>query len=186
MLDMKKSILIVIWVALLTSCGMMYESTSNLNLNQTQVVLSSDNFHVVKQVSGGASGTYIFGFGGFGKKSVMNTSISKMTEAAKLTGPQAIIDVSTKTHVRTVLGVWSQISAVSTGTVIEFTRSHSDHYRPASEDNETPVVELGKKRLNSAAIETESTVQSNDYDVRQEEKKEGNGIRKYINGLKKK
>ncbi len=117
---MKRLFYLVLAAVLLSGCGTMVQPTSNLNLTQTQVVLSSDNFHVVKQVSGVATGTYVLFFGGFGTNSVKNTSVSKMVEGAGLTGAQTIINVTTKTHVRTVLGIWSQVSAVSTGTVIEF------------------------------------------------------------------
>ena len=75
---MKRLFYLVLAAVLLSGCGTMVQPTSNLNLTQTQVVLSS------------------------------------------LTGAQTIINVTTKTHVRTVLGIWSQVSAVSTGTVIEF------------------------------------------------------------------
>ena len=47
----------------LVGCGVSQNLTTNANLNQTNVVLSQKNFHVVKNVEAQASATYVFGIG---------------------------------------------------------------------------------------------------------------------------
>lgn len=59
-------------VLLLASCGVSQNLTSNANLNQTNVVLSQKNFHVVKTVEAETSATYVFGIGGMSKKALYN------------------------------------------------------------------------------------------------------------------
>ena len=47
-------------VLLLAGCGVSQTLTTNANLNQTNVVLSQKNFHVVKNVEAEATATYVF------------------------------------------------------------------------------------------------------------------------------
>ena len=39
---------------------------------------------------------------------------------AQLTGSQAIVNASISTHVQTVLGIYTKVTAYATGTVVEF------------------------------------------------------------------
>ena len=68
-LIMKKliKITLIFCVSLfLTSCsGLSSHLTKNLNLQQTNVVLSEANYHIVKHVDTEVTATYIFGFGGY-------------------------------------------------------------------------------------------------------------------------
>lgn len=52
----------------LTSCGLGSVLTSNQNSLQTNVVLTQNNYKVVKTITGEATTTYIFGLVGFQKK----------------------------------------------------------------------------------------------------------------------
>ena len=81
-------------VILLSSCGVNQYLTSNKNLNQTNVVLSQKNFHVVKTVEAKVSATYVFGIGGLSKKALHNNVVAELTKKAQLTGSQALINVT--------------------------------------------------------------------------------------------
>lgn len=102
-----------------TGCGVMNNLTTNANLTQTQVQLSSNNYRIVKQVVGEATDTYVLGIGGLGKAALSNTSYANMLKKANLQGSQAIIHSTTSVNVRRIL-VWTQKTVVTTGMVIEF------------------------------------------------------------------
>ena len=106
-------------VFLLTGCGLTSNMTQNLNLNQTSVVLSQANFHVVKTVSASVSARYVFGLGGLGKKALENNAVADLTKEAGLTGSQALVNVTVKSSTKTILFL-SQVTFYAEGTVIEF------------------------------------------------------------------
>ncbi len=105
----------------LTSCGFHNEATSNINQHQTSVVLSKNNYRVLKTVSGESQQTYIFGIGGLSKKSLTQSAHNEMIKNADLKGSQAIINTTVQYKVSTILGIKSDVTAIVTGTVIEFT-----------------------------------------------------------------
>lgn len=104
---------------LVASCGLSTNYTQNLNLNQTEVVLSKANFHVVKQVIGQASATYVFGIGGISMQSLQGNAVSDMIRNAKLTGSQAVINVTFKRTDRVIFMV-DDTTWYAEGTVIQF------------------------------------------------------------------
>jgi len=104
---------------LVASCGLSTNYTQNLNLNQTEVVLSKANFHVVKQVVGKASATYWCGIGGASAKSLQGNAITEMIKNAELTGSQAIINVTFKRSDNVVL-IMNNTTWYAEGTVIQF------------------------------------------------------------------
>ena len=73
---LTKVIVAVAAVILLSSCGMNANLVTNHNLNQTNVVLSQKNFHVVKTVKAEVSASYIFGIGGLSKKALHDNVIA--------------------------------------------------------------------------------------------------------------
>jgi uncharacterized secreted protein with C-terminal beta-propeller domain len=109
----------VVAVLFLASCGASQSLTTNANLNQTNVVLSQKNFHVVKQVSAEASATYVFGIGGLSKKSLYNNAVAELTKAANLTGSQALVNVTVKNSGKLIL-FFGKVTYHAEGTVIEF------------------------------------------------------------------
>lgn len=117
---MKKLFFLGTMVMLLSSCGIHIPNTSNVNENQTQVVLSQRNYKIVKHVSGYSEQTYILGFGGLSKKSLKESAISDMIKNAELTGSQAIINTNVQFKNAFYL-VASTCKAEATGIVIEFT-----------------------------------------------------------------
>ena len=113
-------------VVLFSSCG-VYSGCNATRYpsyvpTHTEVRLLENNFKVVGIAKGEWSATYVFGIGGFSQKSLMNSAISDMYEKANLTGSQTIINVTSAVSVKQVIwGIYTQRTAVVTGTIIEFT-----------------------------------------------------------------
>ena len=116
-----KSIVVAICAVLLvSSCGTSSNLTFNANLNQTNVVLSQDNFKVVDTVSTEVSSTYVFGIGGISKKALKANAVAELTKKANLTGPQALVNVTVKQSGYTIMGIYTKCIFVAEGTVVEF------------------------------------------------------------------
>ena len=105
---------------LVSGCGASSGLTFNQNQLQTNVVLSQNNFIVVKNVCGEASATYIFGFGGYKTAEAKASAMNQMILNADLYGSQAIVNASVSVHEQTILGIYTKVTAFATGTVIEF------------------------------------------------------------------
>lgn len=106
-------------VILLVSCGVSQNLTTNTNLNQTNVVLSQKNFHVVKTVKAEASATYIFGIGGLSKKALYTNAVAELTKKANLNGSQALVNVTVKNSGKVIL-FFNKLTYHAEGTVVEF------------------------------------------------------------------
>lgn len=85
---LSRVVMAVAAVLLLSGCGIYQRLTMNSNLNQTNVVLSQINFHVVKAE---VSATYIFGIGGLSKQALRENAVAELTKKAGLTGSQALV-----------------------------------------------------------------------------------------------
>ena len=105
---------------LVSSCGIHQEATTNLNQLQTQVVLNQANYSVVGTASGECTQVYILGLGGMSKKSMSESAMSEMYKNAKISGSQAIINPNVQYKASTILGVYTKITAIANGTIIEF------------------------------------------------------------------
>lgn len=120
---MKKYLSLIVMavaaVIFLASCGASQYLTNNTNLQQTNVVLSQKNFHVVKNVESEASATYVFGIGGCSKESLKSNAVANLTKKANLTGSQALINVTVKSSGKFIL-FWNKLTFHASGTVIEF------------------------------------------------------------------
>lgn len=123
---MKKSILVSCCFVLLflSSCAVQTTAYHTNDVTQTTVVLSQNNYRIVKPVTGIATQTYIFGFGGPSQKALENNSRGEMFKNANLQAGQTIINISTTTSVKTIL-MYTKRYAVTTGYVIEFTNGTS-------------------------------------------------------------
>ena len=106
-------------ILLLAGCGISQNLTTNANLNQTNVVLSQKNFHVVKTVQAENSATYVFGIGGLSKKALYNNVVAELTKKANLTGSQALVNVTVKNSGKMIL-CFGKVTYHAEGTVIEF------------------------------------------------------------------
>lgn len=116
---LSKIVMAMVAVLLLVSCGVSQHMTSNANVNQTNVVLSQKNFHVVKNLETEVSSTYIFGFGGCSKKALHNNAVAELTKKANLTGSQALVNVTVK-HSSKMILFYNKLTFHASGTVIEF------------------------------------------------------------------
>lgn len=111
--------MIAVAALVLVGCGVSQNLTTNANLNQTNVVLSQKNFHVVKNVEATASATYVFGIGGLSKKALYNNAVAELTKKAELKGSQALVNVTVKTSGKLIL-FFGKVTYHAEGTVVEF------------------------------------------------------------------
>ena len=124
---MKKFIYVAIAVIAMgmASCstGNYVTTSHNMNLNQTQVVLSEANFKVVKQVS--ASVVYKQKLK-FDAEQLKQSAYAALLREAKLTGSQTIVNVTMEQVRRekvNLIGFRKFENAILvSGTVIEFTK----------------------------------------------------------------
>lgn len=103
-----------------TGCGISQDLTSNANVNQTNVVLSQKNFHVVKTVKAEVSASYVLGIGGLGRQALYDNAVSELTRKANLTGSQALINVTVKKSTSIFYILYFKTTYCAEGTVIEF------------------------------------------------------------------
>lgn len=123
---MKKNFLFAI-VAVIAMCmascstGRYLNNSQNVNLNQTQVVLSQANFKVVKHIST----TYVYKTSmKFSADQLKESAYAALVKEAQLTGSQTIVNV-TMEQVDRASGFYTkkyQQAVVVSGTVIEFTK----------------------------------------------------------------
>lgn len=116
---LSKVVMAVAAVLLFASCGINANLTTNHNLNQTNVVLSQKNFHVVKTVEAEVSATYVFGIGGLSPKALHDNAVAELTKKAALTGSQALVNVTLHTSGKLLL-CFGKVTYYAEGTVIEF------------------------------------------------------------------
>lgn len=123
---MKKNLLfafVAVIAMSMASCssGRYLNNSSNVNLNQTQVVLSQANFKVVKHIST----TYVYKSSmKFSADQLKESAYAALVKEANLTGSQTIVNV-TMEQVNRVHGFYFkkyQQAVVVSGTVIEFTK----------------------------------------------------------------
>ena len=105
---------------LMSSCGVHNEATTNLNQLQTQVVLNQANYSVVGSATGEATQVYVFGIGGLSKKALSQSAMSEMYKNANLSGSRAVVNANVQYKASTILGIYSKVTAIANGTVVEF------------------------------------------------------------------
>ena len=107
--------------ASLSSCGIGSNLTSNQNSLQTEVVLSQNNYKVVKSIKGEANATYIFGIGGLSSRALKNNAIAEMYKNAKLEGKaQALVNTQISVRIANILGVYMKKHVTAEAHIIEF------------------------------------------------------------------
>lgn len=122
--QMKNRLMYLLFAFCMVGCstGRYMNNSQNLNLNQTQVVLSQANFRVVKQVSA----TYIYKgrMGKFNANQLKESAYAALVKEANLTGTQTIVNVTMEMLEREGGYFFKtyQQSVLVSGTVIEFTK----------------------------------------------------------------
>lgn len=104
-------------------CGFSSGLTNQFSLYgiQTHVELSENNFKVVDRVSGSASLTYVFGFGGIAKQGLIEQAKANMMNKIEAEGkPIAIANMTVESASSIILIVRKYTVTVS-ADVIEFT-----------------------------------------------------------------
>lgn len=123
-MKMKKTVLIcmIATVAMLSSCAVSREATTNQNQIQTSVVLNQKNYKVIGTVSGESKQQYVLGIGGLSKKSLRESAMSEMLKKADIKGEaRAIINANVQYKNQSYI-LWGKRKAIATGTIIEFTK----------------------------------------------------------------
>ena len=112
--------LVAVMGLLVSSCVVHQEATSNYTQLQTQVVLDQANYDVVGTATGECTQVYVFGIGGMSKKAMSESAMGEMFKNANLKGSRAIINANVQYKATSVLGVYSKVTAIANGTIIEF------------------------------------------------------------------
>lgn len=122
---MKKLMIALLAVVALAmascSSGRYLGHSDNVNINQTQVVLSQNNFKVVKQVSKVVIFEQRYNFK---KGQLKESAYAALLKEAKLEGSQTIVNVTFE-EVQRLSGILipkTQSAILVQGTVIEFTK----------------------------------------------------------------
>ena len=122
---MRKLFMLFVLVATLfgvSSCSLQDPMTRNLNQNLTNVVLQDNNFKIVQKVRGEAQADYLFYFGGFRKKGLIEEARAEMLENANLIGSsRAVINENVEMSVTSFAGIFSYVKVTVSGYVVEFT-----------------------------------------------------------------
>lgn len=118
----KSLCVIAVCAAALTSCGLGVNLTSNQNSLQTNVVLSKNNYKVVKTISGEETATYVLGIGGLSGKALKDNATANMIKNASLDGKaQAIVNTQVSVKTAFVTPLYIKRIATAQAQVIEFT-----------------------------------------------------------------
>lgn len=107
----------------LTGCGFNSALILNHNQNNTQVLLSGNNFKVIDKVSGKAEVSYILMIGGLDTRQLYENAYSAMMDKANLTGgSKALVNIITEEHVGGVPPFYYKRTITVSAHVVEFTR----------------------------------------------------------------
>ena len=110
-----------------TGCAGLHSLTSPSISNAPNVSLSQNNFHVVKHVQCSETTTYICGIGGLSQKALTQNAVADMIKKANLTGPQTVINITTKVTRKAFTPLYIQFTATASGTVVEFDNPSFDY-----------------------------------------------------------
>ncbi len=138
----------------LSSCsvGRYVNPSQNLNLNQTQVVLSEANFKVVKHVS--KSVIYTQSSMRFDADQLYQSAYAELLREANLTGSQSLINVTVELVERT-RGLWFKkidCAIIVSGIVIEFINPNTPQYTEYTED----IISGGSVSTDSKILQKKS------------------------------
>ena len=115
-----KFLLVSIVAVVMASCAGMNTTAYKNDPVETKVIIKEGNFNIVKEVEGEWSAVYVFGIGGLKKAALETNAISEMYKNAQLTGSQQIINITTTTSTKSILGVYTKRYVKAHGYVAEF------------------------------------------------------------------
>jgi hypothetical protein len=93
-------VIVIVSAVLCNACGFNRALMINNNHNNTQVVLSLNNYKVLERVMGSSSVSYVLEFGGLNKKQLYEKAYSEMvTRANLMNSSKALINIVTEEHI---------------------------------------------------------------------------------------
>jgi hypothetical protein len=117
------SVLAIIFLFSLDSCGVSNAFIFNTNQNLTQVSLSQANYKVLNKVTGSSDVSYVLIFGGARKKQLYAMAYARMIDNANLSsGAKALTNIVTEEHVGGVPPFYYTRTITVSANVIEFTK----------------------------------------------------------------
>lgn len=117
---MKKVLLFLFSLLLLSSCAMHNGLTTNGNVHQTQVVLSQNNFRVIANVKGESKCTYVFGIGGTSKDAQIAEAKAQILSRVDMIGKARAL-VNETVEVKNAFYVFFNVrTVIVTAQVVEF------------------------------------------------------------------
>ena len=118
-----KFIIYILGATLISSCGVNQSMVLNHNQNNTQVVLSENNYRIVDKVSGSASVCYVLMIGGLNKRQLFENAHSAMMAKANLqNASKALVNIVSEEHVGGVPPFFTKRTVTVSANVVEFTR----------------------------------------------------------------
>lgn len=119
---MKKLFIVLFLIAFLSNC-VSYHSLLTNNL-VTNVVLNQSNFEVIEKVSGSATATYVFGYGGNKIDAIIQNAKANMLKKVDLTGSsRAIANEVVETRIQFIFyPIVVKITATTSAHIIEFNK----------------------------------------------------------------
>ena len=115
---MKKIIFVFSFAFLFTSCAATFMGSTS---NGTSVNLEQNNFEVLSTVSGSATATYVFGFGGNKKDGLISEARAVMLRNADLVGgSKAIANEIVDTKTQLIFGIITKYTVTLTANIVEF------------------------------------------------------------------
>ena len=117
---MKKTLIILFLFSFLSSCVSFHNLLTN-SLS-TNVVLNQSNFEVIEQVSGSATATYVFGYGGNKIDAIIQNARSNMLRQVDLLGSsRAIANEVVETKIQFIVyPIVVKVTATTSAHIIEF------------------------------------------------------------------
>lgn len=126
--SIKKISVFILLIVLFSACRTTYRGmTTNENHHQTQVVLSENNYKIVKYVEGDASATYFLFFGGNGSERglVARARENMLREAGLLGKSRAVINETVEKRVKESFFT-TEVRYIVSAYVVEFYNPEKD------------------------------------------------------------
>lgn len=117
---MRKFIFFFSFTLVFTSCVSHLGLVSNNNQNQTSVQLNTDNFVVVKNVTGQSHANYFLGIGGFNDQGLIAQARGEMIRKADLVGSSRALINENLEYQSKMIFPFVQIKVLTSASVVEF------------------------------------------------------------------
>ena len=121
-MNMKKLVVLLVSIIFIFSgCAFHQSLTANLNNHTTEVVLSKNNFEVVKRVQGESKALYVLGIGGLSEEAMVAKARANMMSKADMVGSSKAIINETFEIKHSFFPLIRQYKVTVSGHVVKFT-----------------------------------------------------------------